>query len=84
LGGEQAYLAHGDGQPRRFQIGDEEQTPEDFDREIARRFPDWERAFAEARELIAAADPQDLESQHRFFDHVYKPLRDELARRWSA
>jgi hypothetical protein len=84
LGGEHAYLAHGSTHPLRFQIGDEEQTPEDFDREIVRRFPDWEQAFGEAQELVAAADRQDLESQHRFFDHLYKPRRDELAKKWST
>src|SRR5205823_13657107 len=84
LGGEGAYLAHGRSYPLRFQIGDEEQRPEDFDREIVRRFPDWDRAWTEAQETIAAANPKDLESQHRFFEHVYKLRRDELAKRWSG
>jgi hypothetical protein len=84
VGGEDAYLAHGSSHALRFQIGDEEQRPEDFDREIVRRFPDWDRAWTEAQEAIAAADPEDLDSQYRFFEHVYKPRRDELAKRWSA
>jgi hypothetical protein len=84
LGGEAAYLAHDGAHPLRFQIGGEEQTPATFDREVVERVPDWERAWAEAQAVIAAAPREDLESQHRFFDNVYRPRRDELARRWSA
>jgi hypothetical protein len=84
LGGEKAYLA---GDPRyglRFKFGDEEQTPRDFEWQVQRRFADWDSAWSEALETVKSADPQDLKSQHRFYEHVYKPLRDKLATRWSA
>jgi hypothetical protein len=84
IGGEEAFLAAAGAAHRRFQIGDEPQTPEEFDREIAGRFPDWQRAWAEAQRIIAAADPADLNSAHAFFDRVYKPRRDTVARTWSA
>jgi hypothetical protein len=83
LGGEVAFLADSDQDPRRFEIGEEPQSPEDFDREIARRFPDWERAWSNAQQIITATPPDDLNSAHRFYEHVYKPRRDELANAWS-
>ncbi len=84
IGGEEAFLAPAGDGPRRFQIGDEPQTPEEFDREIAGRFPNWDAAWTEAQQFVAGADPADLDSAHRFYEHVYKPRRDSLARAWSA
>ena len=84
LGGEKAYLAADRGGGLRFAIGDEVQTPRDFDWQVQRRFNDWDTAWAEALATIEAADPADLKSQRRFYEHVYKPLRDKLAARWSA
>ena len=84
LGGEKAYLAADRSDGLRFAIGDEVQTPRDFDWQVQRRFNDWDTAWAEALAAIEAADPADLKSQRRFYEHVYKPLRDKLAARWSA
>jgi hypothetical protein len=84
LGGEKAYLAADRSDGLRFAIGDEVQTPRDFDWQVQRRFNDWDSAWAEALAMVEAADPADLKSQRRFYEHVYKPLRDKLAARWSA
>jgi hypothetical protein len=84
LGGEKAFRARDYRQGLRFKFGDRVQTPEEFDRKIIARFPDWERAWGEALQIIDSADRRDLDIQHRFFDRVYKPRRDTLARRWSA
>jgi hypothetical protein len=84
LGGEEAYILRDRSDGLRFRFGDEEQTARDFDRQIVSRFPDWDEAWSEARRIIDEADPDDLSSQHRFFDHVYKPRRDTLAKRWSG
>ncbi|HEY7293673.1 MAG TPA: hypothetical protein VH916_01480 [Dehalococcoidia bacterium] len=84
LGGEAAYLSHGAAHLLHFQIGDEEQTPADFDGDVVHRVPNWERAWAEGRAVIAAAEREDLESPDGFFAHVYRPRRDELAKHRSA
>jgi len=84
LRGEKAYLAADRSNGLRFAIGDEVQTSRDFDWQVQRRFNDWDTAWAEALALIEAAEPADLKSQRRFYEHVYKPLRDKLAARWSA
>lgn len=83
LGGEKAYLCPDPKYGLRFMFGGEVQSPEAFDRQVKRRFDDWDRAWEEAREIIDSSPAADLESQHRFFDHVYKPRRDALAAKWS-
>lgn len=84
LGGEEAYILRDRSDGLRFRFGDEEQTARDFDRQIIARFPDWDAAWSEARRIINDADPDDLNSQHRFYEHIYKPRRDTLAKRWSG
>jgi hypothetical protein len=84
LGGEKAYVAANPARGVRFKFGDEEQTPRDFEWQVERRFNDWPAAWAEAVALVEAADPANLQSQHRFYEQVYKPLRDKLAARWTA
>jgi hypothetical protein len=83
-GGELASRAHGTRHPLRFQLGEEARTRAAPDRKIVRRLPDWERAWADAQAVIATADRQNLESQHRCFAEVFKPRRDKLATRWST
>ena len=84
LGGEKAYMVPDRRGGLRFRFGDDEQTPEDFDAQVIRRFADWESAWNEALAIVRSAPCDDLESQHRFFDHVYKPRRNELAAKWTA
>jgi hypothetical protein len=84
LGGEKAFVVHGKEHPLRFRFSDDEQSPQDFDRQILRRFADWEAAWTEAMAIVEAAPREDLESAHRFFDQVYRPRRDDLAAKWSA
>ena len=83
LGNEKAYLAGDQGRGLRFAIGDEVQTPADFEQQVQGRFSDWGAAWSEALEIVGTADPAALESQRRFFEEIYRPLRDTLARRWS-
>ena len=84
LGGEKAFLAPDRGPSLRFAFGDEVQTPRDFEWQVERRFDDWDAAWAEATSIVEAADPADLNSQRRFYEQVYKPLRDKLAAKWSG
>ncbi len=69
-----------------FTIGDETQTEKEFERQIEARFgprKNFERAWKEAEEIVAAADPSELASGHEFYARVYKPRRDELKDKWT-
>jgi hypothetical protein len=59
--------------------------PEDFERQVAQRFGQaYPRAWQEALEIVGRAERATLESQRKFYEEVYKPRRDELAKAWSA
>ncbi|MEM3693661.1 MAG: hypothetical protein QXI39_06550 [Candidatus Bathyarchaeia archaeon] len=67
-----------------FAIGGRPQTVEDFDAQIAARFGGaFRRVWEEAIELLQQFDRDTLLSQKSFYEKVYRPLRDELATRWS-
>jgi len=83
LGDEMAYAVELDGKPF-FVIGNEIQTPEDFARQIESRFAGrFDEAWKEALELVQSYDKGVLMSQRYFYETVYKPRRDELARKWT-
>jgi|YelNatPaOPRAMG01_1025707.scaffolds.fasta_scaffold00001_247 hypothetical protein len=83
LGDEMAYAVDVDGE-RFFVIGNEVQTPEEFDKQIVSRFAGhFDEAWQEAVELCQKVDRGVLLSQRYFFESVYKPRRDELARKWT-
>ena len=84
LGGEKAFLAPNRGPDLRFAFGDDVQTPRDFEWQVERRFADWPAVWNEALDLVRSAEPEDLNSQRRFYEHVYKPMRDKLAAKWSG
>lgn len=84
IGNETAYYVEQDGK-KRYVIGDAVQEPEDFRRQVAQRFgPAFPHAWDQAMQLVQQADRSTLESQHRFYEGVYQPHRDELAAAWSA
>lgn len=67
-----------------FTIGGEIQTPEDFQRQVERRFGDTFRdAWREALEIVTAYPQDVLESPMTFYEQVYRPRRDELAKKWN-
>lgn len=69
-----------------FTIGGQTQTPEDFRRQIVSRFGEeayFEKAWAEARQIIEKFDSETLESGRKFYEEVYKPRRDALVAKWS-
>jgi hypothetical protein len=69
-----------------FTIGGDVQTEKDFEKQIIERFgsaANFERAWSEAREIVAKADPESLESAGEFYSQVYKPRRDELRAKWT-
>jgi len=84
LGNEIAYYVEIDGK-KRYVMGDEILEPEDFKREIEQRFGQaYPTAWEQALQLVEQADRATLESQRKFYEEVYKPRRDELAKAWSA
>jgi hypothetical protein len=67
-----------------FEIGGKVQTPEDFERQIVRRFGgEFDRAWEEAMKIVHSAGKDALLSQRRFYEEVYKPRRDALAKKWT-
>ena len=85
VGDERAFLS------RRgwFQIGDREQTPMDYDRQIAEkinRVVPYEKAWKAALKYIEKFPKDVLESQRKFYELVYKPVRDnfeDIIRKYS-
>ena len=64
-----------------FTIGGEEQTPEDYDREIAEKIntvAPYEKAWQNALEYLSRFDRATLENQRDFYEKIYKPVRDSF------
>ncbi len=77
LGDEGAYVS-----PRGwFAIGDAEQKPSDYDRQIARRINavvPYEEAWKAALDYLKSFPRSVLLDQQRFYNEVYKPVRDDF------
>lgn len=83
LGDEAAFITELGGRIY-FIIGGKPQTEKDFERQIESRFGKlFPKIWEEAINIVKEFDPEILLSQKRFFNEVYKPLRDELAEKWS-
>jgi len=83
IGDEMAYCVEIDGK-KVFTIGNELQTPEKFKKQVESRFGgNFEKAWKEALEIVESYDKGVLLSQRYFYEVVYKPRRDELAKKWS-
>jgi len=68
-----------------FTIGGKVQTKEEFDKRVRSRFGDnFTAAWKEALAYVKGFDKEVLLSAEGFFRNVYKPVRDELADKWSA
>lgn len=84
LGDEIAYYVEIDGK-RRYVMGEEILEPDDFGRQVEQRFGQaFPEVWQQALQIIEQADKAALASQRRFYEEVYKPRRDELAKAWSA
>jgi len=84
LGDEMAYSVRINGSVYFF-IGDKIQTPEDFAKQIESRFGgEFDKAWQEAVEHCKKYDEGILKSQRYFYEMVYKPFRDEFAKKWSS
>jgi len=77
LGNEAAYLS-GDGW---LTIGNTKQTPRDYDDQIARRINGvipYEEAWRRSFEYLKKFPQEVLLDQQKFFNQVYKPVRDSF------
>ncbi|MEM1525195.1 MAG: hypothetical protein QW372_05325 [Nitrososphaerales archaeon] len=67
-----------------FTIGGKILTEKDFYKQIESRFGEsFHEAWKEALKIVSMYDHAILLSQRRFYEEVYKPMRDELAKRWT-
>jgi hypothetical protein len=68
-----------------FAIGGKPQTEADFKRQIQARFQgsSFKEAWDEALDYVQHFPREGLESQDDFFSDVYRPKRDEFAKKWS-
>ncbi|RKX68601.1 hypothetical protein DRP53_10400 [candidate division WOR-3 bacterium] len=83
LGDEMAYTVKLKG-VMLFTIGGEIQTPEAYDHQIASRFgKSYQKAWQEAVRICQSFDKGVLLSQRYFYESLYKPNRDKLAKKWS-
>ncbi len=64
-----------------FTIGEDEQTPEDYDREVIQKINTiipYDEAWRKALEYLRKFDRTTLENQREFFEKIYKPVRDSF------
>lgn len=67
-----------------FTIGGEVQTKQDFARQVAARFgSSYPDAWEDALKYVGGFSKETLLSAERFFADVYRPVRDELAEKWT-
>jgi len=83
IGDEVAYSVKMSGK-KFFVIGSQIQSPKDFQRQIERRFGEkFDKAWKEAVKICKNYDKGVLLSQRYFYETIYKPRRDELAKKWT-
>ena len=64
-----------------FKIGEQEQRPEDYDRQIAQRIDGiipYKEAWQAALEYLGGFDRETLLNQQKFFKQIYEPVRDKF------
>ncbi len=68
-----------------FEIGGQRQTTEGFKRQVEARFEGstFEEAWKDALDYVQHFDKRTLESQSGFYSDVYRPKRDEFAKKWT-
>jgi hypothetical protein len=67
-----------------FTFGGKVQTKEEFDKRVKERFGDtFPDAWQEALSYVKGFDKSVLLSADEFFGTVYRPVRDQLAEKWT-
>ncbi len=78
VAGEQVYQ---DKETGYYVIGDKEQTPRDYDREIKEKIDavlPYDKAWESALKYVSSFPREVLENQREFYERVYLPVRDEF------
>jgi hypothetical protein len=84
LGDEGAFYVEMDGK-KRYVMGEEILEPGDLPAEVAERFGQaFPQAWQQAVQIVEQTDRATLASRRKFYEEVYKPRRDELAKAWSV
>jgi hypothetical protein len=84
LGDDMAFKTEQDG-VLLFTIGGKVQTKEEFDKRVKARFgKGFQAAWREALAYVRGFDKDVLLSTDDFFRTVYRPVRDELAEKWTG
>jgi len=77
VGNETAYVSENGW----FKIGNQEQRPSDFEKEVISRIESvmpFEEAWKIAIDYLKNFDKETLLDQRKFFEEVYKPVRDSF------
>jgi len=83
LGDDMAFKTEKDG-VLLFTIGGEVQNEEAFNRQVKSRFGrTFPAAWKETLAYVKKFDKETLLSADEFFRNVYKPVRDQMAEKWS-
>jgi len=83
LGDDMAYKVEKDGKLL-FTFGGKVQTKEEFDKRVKERFgKSFQSAWKEGLEYVKGFDKETLLSADSFFGLVYRPVRDQLAEKWT-
>ncbi len=67
-----------------FEMGGKEQRPEDFDRQIRAKveaIAPWDEVWQKAVEYVKKFPTTVLRDPQKFFEYVYKPVRDHFVER---
>ena len=84
LGSEMAYKVKEKDDNVYFTIGGQIQMEKDFQKQVESRFAGkFEQAWKESIDLVKEFDREVLLSKNDFYQLVYKPKRDELAKKWT-
>jgi len=83
LGDDMAYKTEENG-VLLFTIGGKVQTKEEFDKRVKARFgKSYRAAWKEALAYVKSFDRDTLLSTDDFYGIVYRPVRDQLAEKWT-
>jgi len=83
LGDDMAYKTEENG-ILLFTFGGKVQTKQEFDARVKARFGrSYQSAWKEALSYVKSFARETLMSADEFFREVYKPVRDELAQKWT-
>ncbi|MEN3044838.1 MAG: hypothetical protein ABDH37_06470 [Candidatus Hydrothermales bacterium] len=83
IGDEEAFYVEIEGK-KYYVIGGEILTEKIFEKQIEKKFKSkWNIFFEEALDILRSFEKDNLLSQRKFYEKIYKPLRDKLVVKWN-